>query len=190
MSFLGMFGGDIVKGASDAFGKVLDKFVGDKISESELEKVKLEGSIELNKSLRDSEISFNERIKAEMSTKINIVVDTIRGLVRPIITFAITGFYGWVKYILVSALHRAFESAMQVPSIQADADKQVQLAVEFAKNAFTVYDFMLLTTVLTFWFGGKLLERYVEKMTKMMEASPAAVKNPGWMFKVANKLFK
>lgn len=190
MSFLGMFGGDIVKGAADAFGKVLDKIAGDKISQSELEKIKLDGAVEFNKSLRASEISFNERIKAEMSTKINIIVDTIRGMVRPIITFAITGFYGWVKYILVTALHRAFEAAMAVPSIQADADKQVQLAVEFAKNAFTIYDFLLLTTVLTFWFGGKLLERYVEKMTKLMEVSPAATKNPGWIFKVANKLFK
>lgn len=190
MSFLGMFGGDIVKGAADAFGSVLDKIAGDKISQSELEKIKLEGSIELNKSLRLSEVSFNDRIKAEMSTKINIVVDTIRGLVRPVITFAITGFYGWVKYILVSALHRAFEAAIAVPSIQADPEAQVRLSIEFAKAAFTVYDFLLLTTVFTFWFGGKMLERYVEKMTKLMEASPAAAKNPGWLFKVANKLFK
>ncbi len=187
MGFMSLFGGDIITAATGAFGKVLDKFAGDKISESELEKIKLEGEIELNKSLRDSEVSFNDRVKMEMSTKVNPIVDTIRGLVRPTITAAFSGLYFYVKYNILVALNKAYEAAIAAATTPQE---HIEAAREFAINAFTMFDFMCLITILTFWFGGKLLERYVEKMTTLMEANPIAAKNPGWLFKVANKLFK
>jgi len=44
-------------------------------------------------------------------------------------------------------------------------DKIKELLAEFSTTVFNELDFYLLLTVFSFWFGGKLIERFAEKAT-------------------------
>ena len=44
-------------------------------------------------------------------------------------------------------------------------DQLKGLLKEFTDVVFTDFDFYLLLTVFSFWFGGKLIERFTEKVT-------------------------
>lgn len=149
---------DIVKEGVGLVDSILDKIAPDKMSDGEREEFRLKYESQMQASIATQMNAFYDLVKIQMSSKINVVVDTFRGLVRPVITTTAWGFYCWIKWILVNALHDWYMAAIKVPG----AD-QLALTKEFVFSAFSFYDFLLLSTIITFWFGGRELQRYMAR---------------------------
>lgn len=179
--------GKIAAPLGSIFNNIIDKIAPDKMSDAEKEKYRLEYNAQMNEHLKDISVSFYDLVKTQMSAKINIIVDTARGLVRPVITYSAWGFYCWTKWVLVKALHKWYLAAIAVP--EADT---LALTKEFVFSAFTWYDFIILSTIIGFWFGDRMLTRYVARATdSKIGTAPAGipVKKKGIWNKIAGKFF-
>lgn len=150
--------GELIKGGLGLVDGILDKIAPDKMSEGEKEQFRLDYESKMQASITTQMSAFYDLVKTQMSSKINVVVDTFRGLVRPVITMTAWGFYCYIKWVLVSALEKWYMAAIKVPG----AD-QLALTKEFALASFSFYDFLLLSTIVTFWFGGRELQRYMAR---------------------------
>lgn len=177
--------GEVVKQGVGLVDGILDKIAPDKMSDGEKEQFRLTYEATMQKHITASTSAFYDLVKIQMSSKINVVVDTFRGIIRPLITATAWGFYCYIKWILVNSLNRWFEAAIKVPN----AD-QLELTKEFAAAAFNFYDFLLLSTIIGFWFGGRELQRY---MARSMDTDvkvgaggviEKAVKKAGWLAKL------
>jgi hypothetical protein len=142
----------IIGGIADALGKIagsvvkpiLDKFVGDKMSDSEKALVAFE-----------VERQAVEAVQKEKETFLNFVLDhtgaakdmprliqILRGSVRPIITYASFGAFIWVSWW-------SFNNISAVSDVnQLTIVREVHLTIK-----------ALLLIVAGFWFGERLLTR-------------------------------
>ena len=153
MGLLNLVAGPII----DGINNIIDKFVpdaGDKL------KAKTEVQLETLRIVSEQEGAFEKRVLAEIQKP-----NWLRDSVRPVITYFSFGLYAFIKSITVY-----FYSLVYFPILQEltsgttqqiwDNLKQVQTILkDFSSAIFTEWDFWLLLTVFTFWFGGKLLER-------------------------------
>lgn len=177
--------GSLVKEGVGLVDGILDKIAPDKMSDGEKEEFRLRYEAQMQASIATQMGTFYDMVKEQMSSKINVVVDTFRGLVRPIITLTAWGFYCYIKWILINALNKWFVAACAVPG----AD-QLALTKEFALAAFNFYDFLLLSTIIGFWFGGRELQRYMARAmdTDVKVGSGGVVekvvKKAGWLKKL------
>jgi len=109
---------------------------------------------------------FNQRLIAEIKNP-----SWLRDAVRPIITYAAFGLYAYVKLITVWVATKVYipliNHALDGPAkdVYARLYDIKSLLHDFTAAVFTEFDFYLLLTVFTFWFGGKLIERFAEKAT-------------------------
>ena len=174
--------GDVVKEGVGLVDSILDKIAPDKMSDGEKEQFRLTYEAQMQASITTQMGTFYDLVKTQMSSKVNIIVDTFRGLVRPLITLTAWGFYCWIKWILVHALYDWYQAAIKVPSADTLA-----LTKEFVFSAFSFYDFLLLTTITGFWFGGRELQRYMARAmdTDVKVGSGGiiekVVKKAGWL---------
>lgn len=154
----GEAGAELIKQGVGLLDGILDKIAPDKMSDGEKAQHRYDYEQAMQASITTQMSAFYDLVKTQMSSKINVVVDTFRGLVRPVITMTAWGFYCYIKWILVHSLNSWFEAAIKVPG----AD-QLALTKEFALAAFNFYDFLLLSTIIGFWFGGRELQRYMAR---------------------------
>jgi len=124
-------------------GKVLDKVAADKITEAERAQIELEFQKQVDAVLVASEADFRDfflKYEGE-AEKVNPVVQTVRGLVRPLITYYVIALLSWCIWYL-------FNNVATIPVAQMDILLRV-LQLLFWVNM----------VVLVFWFGDRFLQR-------------------------------
>lgn len=152
---LGFLGGPITE--------LIKRYVPDKNKQKEFDQ-------EFRMTVLDSAISnskaFADRLLAEIQHP-----NWLRDSVRPIITYFAFGVYAYGKVTTIYICTSVYVPLMQ--EMLKGTPKEVYgrlphikpLLVEFQKAIFTEFDFYVLLTILSFWFGSKLLERFTEKVT-------------------------
>ena len=156
-------GSTILGFISKPLQSVLDKIIPDKNKQKEF-------NHELNMAVlnagTDEMKLFAQRLIAEIKNP-----SFLRDAVRPIITYAAFGLYAYIKTVVVYVATKVYLPL--ITTALKGSPEQVYtnlphikgLLTEFKEAVFTEFDFYLLLTILSFWFGGKLLERFTEKVT-------------------------
>ena len=119
----------------------------------------------LEKAANEGE-AFSKRLIAEIKNP-----SFLRDAVRPIITYCAFGLYTYIKGTVVYVATKVYLPLISLSlegtpkEVYARLPHIKGLLGEFKDAIFTEFDFYLLLTILSFWFGGKLLERFAEKVT-------------------------
>lgn len=138
---VGAIAGAAVKVVSGAVKPILDKIAGDKMSEAEKAQVQLE----LEQAMRAGVLAEQEQFYAFVVQHTGAAADMprliqiVRGLVRPVVTFYVVGLDGWVIW-----------KWFNTPALPQESD------------AFLLMLKLLLAStiiVLGFWFGERLVTR-------------------------------
>lgn len=143
---------------------VLERVIPDKNLRMQIDH---ELSMEVLKEAADKGKDFANRVIEEMKHP-----NWMRDAVRPIVTYASFGLYTYIKTMVVYVASKVYIPLIVVmldgtpAQVYQRLDKIKELLSEFSRVVFTEFDFYLLLTVLSFWFGGKLLERFTEKVTQ------------------------
>ena len=142
---------------------VLERLVPDKNLQKQINH---EFNMEVLKEAAEQGKDFAKRIIAEMEHP-----NWLRDAVRPVVTYASFGLYMYLKIMVVYVASKVYIPLILLmlngtpQEVYGRLDSIRGLLDEFSRVVFTEFDFYLLLTVLSFWFGGKLLERFTEKVT-------------------------
>ena len=147
------FVGEIVEGAIGLFDKILNKVAVDKNLKEQL---KADYEKQFGEFLKQKENNWTDIVKLQYTTSHNVVVDTARMMVRPLITYGWATFYAWIKWHVVMAHYGLYKETMLTALTQTD---KVAAVEQFAKNAFTEWDYYIGLAIITFWFGGRVMEK-------------------------------
>jgi hypothetical protein len=142
----------LIGGIADALGKIasgvvkpiLDKFVGDKMSDSEKALVALEIQREtINAVQREKETFLNFVLEHTGAAKdMPKFIQVLRGSVRPVITYAAFGVFVWFSWW-------SFNNVSMIGDLnQLVIIKEVHVTLK-----------AIMLIVLGFWFGERLLTR-------------------------------
>ena len=174
--------GMLVKPISELVGKVLDKIGVDKNKKLEAMVILKNGLINF---LTLKSVLFEQRVMKEYDNP-----NWFRDAVRPIITYTAWAVYIWVKGItIVVATKIYYPMLMKLTSgepevVYARATEVKSLLTEYLSTIFTKFDVYLLGIILTFWFGGKVLERVQRSGLFTIP------KHEGWFSKLLGKFNK
>jgi hypothetical protein len=142
---------------------VIERLVPDKNLQKQIEH---EFGLEVLKQSGDVVKQFNQRLIAEIKNP-----SFLRDAVRPLITYASFGLYAYIKVVTVWVATKVYlplinHALIGKPEAVYERLHHIKsLLHDFTAAVFTEFDFYLLLTVFTFWFGGKLIERFAEKAT-------------------------
>lgn len=110
---------------------------------------------------------FEKRVLAEIEHP-----NWLRDSVRPIVTYTCWALYCYVKVITVYVVTKVYLPLLtkltetSSENILYHLPRIKEILTEFIASIFTVYDLYIMLTILGFWFGSKLLERTIDKITK------------------------
>lgn len=110
--------------------------------------------------------AFAKRLIAEIQHP-----NWLRDSVRPVITYCAWALYAYIKITVVYVASKVYLPLMfsmlegSATDVYARLETIKTLLQEFRDTVFTEFDFYLLLTILTFWFGGKLIERFTNQVT-------------------------
>jgi len=155
--------GTILGFVSGPVKQLIKQLVPDKNRQKELE-ANFNMAV-LEKAANEGE-SFSKRLIAEIKNP-----SILRDAVRPIITYAAFGLYSSIKGMVVYVSTKIYLPLIlsllegTPKEVYSRLDQIKGLLKEYQEAVFTEFDFYLLLTILSFWFGGKLLERFTEKVT-------------------------
>lgn len=144
------------------FTTVIERLIPDKNKQAE---AKQQFELEVLKQVGEQGKQFEQRILAEIQHP-----NWMRDAVRPIITYFSFFLYAYIKITIVVVTTKMYYPLL-VSLEKATASMEVKLTAirgllgEYTAAIFTEFDFYLLLTVFSFWFGGKLLERVSSQMT-------------------------
>jgi hypothetical protein len=120
----------------------------------ELEKVKLLLENRAEERITESEKLFEQRVMTEYNKP-----RWYRDIVRPGITMGWFGFYGWMKFMVVTAV---LEDGFSYPGD--------------LEAIFNGYDAMIGMSIIAFWFGPKMVERLLGKSEWLKSLFNIAIK--------------
>jgi hypothetical protein len=154
----------IINFISGPIDTVLKKKLKDKNKEMEL-KHEIEMAI-LKAPVQQLEL-FEKRVLAEIENP-----NWFRDAVRPVVTYTCWALYCYVKIVTVYVVTKVYlplltkmtESSSE--NILFHLPRIKEILAEFIASIFTIYDLYIMLTILGFWFGSKLLERTIDKITK------------------------
>lgn len=132
----------LTKPVTGLIGKVLDKFVRDKVSEADLAKLKMEAGAMAAEELQKQENSFRGFVLEYEGRAKDLPhwLLAFRGSVRPVLTYSLFGLWAWSHIYLF--LH---------------IDMNAETLVVLREQQLLLFKLNLLS--LGFWFGEKLLTR-------------------------------
>ena len=143
---------------------VLDKLLVDK---DQKEKFKHEIELETLKAGEEQGMALENRLLAEIHHP-----NWLRDSVRPVITYASYSLYAGIKAVTIYVITRVYYPLLMnmlkgtPEEVYGRLDKIKALLREYTQTTFTAFDFYLLLTIFGFWFGSKLIERFVEKTAR------------------------
>lgn len=151
-----MFPWQIVIGPA---AKVLDTILKrvlppEKVSEKERLLITKEFELALQEQLRENEAQFFDLVKTQIQSAVRTgpfafltaIADTLRMLVRPVVTLAWFALYAWIK---INIIQVATADGFQLDDIPI---------------VFNHYDAIIGIIILTFWFGSRAFERAIEAL--------------------------
>jgi hypothetical protein len=149
LSLLGPLLKPLMGEAFSAISTVLNRLLPpEKMSEKEraeldqeMEKLRVFYENRIEERAAESEKLFEQRVTAQYANP-----KWYRDIVRPIITLGWSGFYGWMKYKIITV---SLSDGFQYPGDM--------------EAVFNGYDAMVGLTIIGFWFGPKMVERLMGK---------------------------
>jgi len=142
---------------------VVERLIPDKTKQEEF---KHEFNMTVLQEAAENEKQFSERLIAEIQHP-----NILRDAVRPIITYFSFGLYAYIKITVVYVASKVYIPLItnlltgNTETVYQKLPEIKGILSEFSVAIFSEFDFYLLLTIFTFWFGGKLLERFTEKAT-------------------------
>jgi len=126
----------------------------EKVSEKERLEITKQFELEFGEQLRKSEAQFFDFVKTQIQYAVRTgpfafltaIADTLRMLVRPVVTLAWFALYAWIK---INIIRVATADGFQLDDIPI---------------VFNHYDAIIGIIILTFWFGSRAFERAIEAL--------------------------
>ena len=126
----------------------------EKVSEKERLEITKQFELALGEQLRESEAQFFDLVKTQIQSAVRTgpfafltaIADTLRMLVRPVVTMAWFALYAWIKVNVIIM-------------VTADGFQLADVNI-----IFNHYDAIIGIIILTFWFGSRAFERAIEAL--------------------------